>query len=382
MPRNPSAKPRNIAPRPCSRCGVMFTPRATNGIRCDDCQGRYKPLRRCVLCNAPLHRVRCHQRVVCAACHDRLRAQNRVYCRHCGKIGVLRRVTKQPLAANRSIARCYSCTRKKKLPYENQRYHELKARGALPKRPPKTVFEDQTVAERTKIAALLDGGLTQHQVAAQLGINVLRVRAVVRRGAAVSLKGRTDGSSWSEWLTQKELIQIFRHATIMRLENWRSYGFPMRRYGNDLPDGKAFMWVIHETSVETWIRDPETWMLWELDDIIDDWWRSLALEVRPPGTPGWLPMGVVAQLWAMSRCGARRRVTDRHYTGRVARRGGVYWLWSEDVVAHALEHDGRVIVASPISRQETKFGAGQGYNNLEGYHHQSRQMARDALAGA
>lgn len=366
-------KPRNIAPRPCSRCGVVFTPRATNGRRCDDCQNRYSPLRRCVVCDTPLRRVRCHQRVVCTACHDRLRAQNLVYCRHCGKIGALRRVTKRPLATNRSMARCYDCTRATKRPYENQRYHELKARGALPRRVHTLVFQDQTVAERTKIATLLDSGLTQRQVAAQLRINVLRVRAVVRRGVAVSLKGRTDGSPWSEWLTQKELVRIVRHATIMRLEIWRTYGFPMRRYGNDLPSGKAFMWVIHEDAFEAWIRDPETWMLWDLDDIIDDWWRSIALEARPPGSPGWLPMGVVARLWGLSRCGATQRVRTGRYTGRAVKRGGVFWLWSEDVVTHAREHDGRVIVAPPSSRHDTKFGTG-GSVNLP-----LRQATRDAL---
>lgn len=366
-------KPRNIAPRPCSRCGVVFTPRATNGRRCDDCQNRYSPLRRCVVCDTPLHRVRCHQRVVCTACHERLRAQNLVYCRHCGKIGALRRVTKRPLATNRSMARCYDCTRATKRPYENRRYHELKARGALPKRVHTLVFQDQTVAERTRIATLLDSGLTQRQVAAQLRINVLRVRAVVRRGVAVSLKGRTDGSPWSEWLTQKELVRIVRHATIMRLEIWRTYGFPMRRYGNNLADGRAFMWVIHEDDLEAWIRDPETWMLWDLDDVIDDWWRSIALEARPPGSPGWLPMGVVARLWGLSRCGATQRVRTGRYTGRAVKRGGVFWLWSEDVVTHAREHDGRVIVAPPSSRHDTKFGTG-GSVNLP-----LRQATRDAL---
>lgn len=366
-------KPSNIAPRPCSRCGVVFTPRATNGRRCNDCQNRYSPLRRCVVCDTPLHRVRCHQRVVCTACHERLRAQNLVYCRHCGKIGALRRVTKRPLATNRSMARCYDCTRATKRPYENRRYHELKARGALPRRIHTLVFQDQTVAERTKIATLLDSGLTQRQVAAQLRINVLRVRAVVRRGVAVSLKGRTDGSPWSEWLTQKELVQIVRHATIMRLEIWRTYGFPMRRYGNNLADGRAFMWVIHEDAFEAWIRDPETWMLWDLDDVIDDWWRSIALEARPPGSPGWLPMGVVARLWGLSRCGATQRVRTGRYTGRAVKRGGVFWLWSEDVVTHAREHDGRVIVAPPSSRHDTKFGTG-GSVNLP-----LRQTTRDAL---
>lgn len=369
---------RTIAPRPCSRCGVVFTPRATNGRRCDDCQNRYSPLRRCVLCDAPLHRVRCYQRVVCAACHDRLRAQNRVYCRHCGQVGVLRRDTKRALPANRSIARCYDCTRTTKRPYENERYHMLKARGALPKRRPQTTFPDQSVAERTRIATLLDSGLTQRQVAARLRINVLRVRAVVRRGAAVSLKGRASGNTMEEWLTQKELVRIFQHATTMRLEVWRRYGLPMRRYGDDLSSGAAFMWVVHEDDLEAWIRDPETWMLWDLEDIVDDWWRSIAREVRPPGSPGWLQMGVVARLWALTRCGATTRVRRGHYTGRVVRRAGHYWLWSEDVVAHALERDGRVIVAPPISRHDTKFGVASS-RHLAAYRASSRQATGDAL---
>jgi hypothetical protein len=122
------------------------------------------------------------------------------------------------------------------------------------------------------------------------------------------------------------------------------------------------MWVIHEDDLEAWIRDPETWMLWDLDDIIDDWWRTIALEVRSPEGPCWLPMGVVAHLWAISRCGATQRVRRKHYTGRVVKRANVYWLWSEDVVAHALQHDGRVIVAPQISRQQTRFGIGNAGN--------------------
>lgn len=373
----PSKSP-TIAPRQCIRCGVQFTPRARNGVRCAGCRNRYKPLRRCRVCDTPLYRQKCPQRVVCGPCHERLRAQNRVYCRTCGQIGVLRRDTTVPLNPKRSIARCYDCAMRTQRPYQRQRYELRKSAGI---KAPRTlpVYRHQTDAERTRIAALLDSGLTQRQVAAKLRLNVLRVRHVVRRGAAVSLKGRSDGSSWSEWLTQKELIRIFEHATVMRVAMWRSYGFPMRRYGTDHASGQAYMWVIHEDDLETWIQDRNSWVLWDMDDIVDDWWRAIALAARPPGSPGWLPIGVAASLWGLARSGAARRVTDGRYTGRVLKMRSTRWLWSEDVVAHALQHDGRVIVAPTVPRNATRYGTSN--TNLGAYQNRrrSRQIAGDAL---
>ena len=66
-------------------------------------------------------------------------------------------------------------------------------------------------------------------------------------------------------------------------------------YGNaKQQNAKVQLYYIPEESLEAWMRNRTSWMLWSVDDVVDPFWKSIAIEIRESVSGIWA-LGQVRQ---------------------------------------------------------------------------------------
>ena len=300
--------------------------------------------------------------IVCTPCRTKLRSEGRVWCRTCDAIG--------ESWTKRYNSVCWTCYRIRELPKERLYNAQRKAQGyrrTFITQP----IKSQTNEERDVISRMLDRGMATRQIARVLNISRARVRSTILHGAGQAAGSKQHTGTMTPVLTSKQLELIFRHVSTNVLIAWRRYGFPMQPYGLAVSekdrrrghvvaapkkhDDRAIMmhdassdsyrvqlYYIKDKELEKWMADCMSWMLWSIDDVIDPFWRAFAVSVRTT-TGRWMTVKEAAPYLGIQPGTLKRRIRDCSYTGRWCNRVGKIWLWSEDIVDHALYCDGRVI---------------------------------------
>ncbi len=278
---------------------------------------------------------------VCIPCRQRLFAKGLVWCSVCQTIG-------DSISKRRTRGRCRACHRTLVIDQERAYVARRKEQGWKRQSSPTYVVKTQTPEECDSISELLDKGLSIHQVGQRLGVSRTRIRSTIRRGAAISAGSARHTGTMTPVLTSVQLSLIFRGVTT-KLATWRRLGLNMKPYGKDKtrsvgkPMRKTRMYYISENALERWMLDRTSWMLWNLDDVIDPFWHAYAQSFRST-TPGrWMTVKEVAPLLGLQPGSVKRRIREGDYQGAWRKALHQFWLWSEDVVDHALHYDGRAI---------------------------------------
>ena len=283
---------------------------------------------------------------VCTPCRTKLFQEKRVWCSACNTIG--------EAWTTRPHAECWVCHRARVLPRERAYMEKRRSQGYRRAYEVKPV-KSQTDKERDTISQMLDHGMAIRQIARVLHISRGRVRSTIMHGAAQAAGSKAHTGTMTPVLTSMQLEQVFRHVNGHRLSTWRRYGFPMQPYGKEVtktkqanpnPDPyRTQMYYITEEALETWMSKMDSWMLWDIDDVIDPFWKAFAKEVR--NIPGrWMTLKETAPHLGLLPGSFKRRIREGDYTGRWCKTLAQYWVWSEDVIDHALRYDGRTITIS------------------------------------
>ena len=274
--------------------------------------------------------------VVCTPCRKNLRLLNLVWCVTCNSIG------ESWTKTNREHARCRVCHRQKSIHNERAYRARQKAEGRTRKKSPSRIIHSQTPKERDRISALLDAGKSIEQVVRIANVSRSRVRSTISLGAAQAAGSKRHQGTMTPVLTSPQLKQIFQHMNTSRLGTWRKNGFPMIPYGNaKQQNAKVQLYYIPEESLEAWMRNRTSWMLWSVDDVVDPFWKSIAIEIRESVSGRWVTVNEAANILGLQPCGLKRRIREGDYTGQWCRSHHKFWLWSEDIVDHAWTYDGR-----------------------------------------
>jgi hypothetical protein len=292
---------------------------------------------------------------VCTPCRQRLFAKGLVWCSVCRAIG-------DSISKQRTRGRCRACHRTLVIEQERAYVARRKEQGWKRQSSPTHVMKTQTPEECDAISQLLDKGLSIRQVEQRLGISRARVRSTIRRGAAISAGSARHTGTMTPVLTSVQLSLIFRGAAT-RLATWRRSGLNMKPYGkdttcSDLPPMNTRIYYISERALERWMLDRTSWMLWDLNDVIDPFWHAYAQSFRATTSGRWMTVKEVAPFLGLQPGSVKRRIREGDYQGAWRKVLHQFWLWSEDVVDHALRYDGRMITIpeAPCGHHGTKRG--------------------------
>lgn len=251
----------------------------------------------------------------------------------------------------RPHAECWVCHRVRVLPKERAYTEKRRSQGHRRTFEVKPI-KSQTDKERDTISQMLDRGMAIRQIARVLRISRARVRSTIMYGAAQAAGSKAYTGTMTPVLTSMQLEQVFRHVNGHRLSKWRYYGFPMQPYGKEVTKTKQInsnpspyrtqMYYITDEALETWMSKIDSWIFWDIDDVIDPFWKAFAISVRT--TKGhWMTVKDAAPYLGLQPTSLKRRIREGDYTGRWCKTLSKFWVWSEDIVDHAFHYDGRTI---------------------------------------
>jgi hypothetical protein len=209
-----------------------------------------------------------------------------------------------------------------------------KKKGRTRKKGP-DIYKSQSLQERNLIADAFEHSLSYIQIAQKLKVTPGRVRSAIKSGfASPPINNKKQGRYG--WLTSSDIEKImgWDKQTIRR--NRKFIG--MNPYGVSRNNSSGpNSYIIKIEKFEAWLRKKEFWMLWEVDDILDPFWRNHCLTFRD-GKEFWLWYGHAEKIIFYSRSSIFSWIKQKKLPATSIL--GRWYVWNSDLRDYMLKNYG------------------------------------------
>ena len=335
-------------PFKCVGCGFEGTAKNITKKRCDDCKKLVKYLPRenkfkvCPSCNcsflaAPSQKF-CNQcrkqtkktvckvcekaypyhqssKIICTNCLNYLLSIGKIWCIECNEI------SESGGALSKKSLRCrFHQTLKRK------EYRETARRKGKPRNRGPKVYPTQSLQERNQIADAFELNLSYPQIVEKLNVTQGRIKSAVASGFA-SPPINTKKQGRYGWLTSTDIGKIMGWADHRVKRNRKFIG--MSKYGISRKNSFGpVSYIIRLEKFDEWLQKKEFWMLWELDEIKDPFWRNHCSTFRDD-KEFWMSLIEAEKLIFFSRFTIfswirRKRLPATYILGK-------WCIWSQDI---------------------------------------------------
>lgn len=265
-----SSKPTKI----CKSCMKEFKFKASQ-IYCLDCKPKKtNKTRVCKVCLQP-YSIQRNSIHICSLCIKDLLKNGKTFCVDCNSVVDLNRKSKF------DILKCVFHLR------ESARNVRIKAieKGTYKHKKYRTIVK-QTQEEKLLILQEIERGLSVRQVAEKFHFTQRRVRsALISTNSYPSVTRIKTGRVG--WMTSADIKKIFgwSDAKYFRLRKY----IKLTPYGLKRKNSGPNVFIIKYENFDSWIRNKDFWMLWEIEDLQDSYWKKYCLTFRD-GKDYWMTM--------------------------------------------------------------------------------------------